>query len=68
MFLTVSVCLSTRLHKPGLARYISAIYIGDTYPIYIRYFRVRKYPIFPIFSKLDIFHIFSTLLYYKFDV
>jgi len=44
----------------GLVRYISAIYIGDIYRIYIRYFRYR---IFSIFSKLDPH--FSALLYYR---
>jgi len=45
----------------GLARYISAIYIGYISDIFKK---VQKYMIFSIFSKLGIFHIFSTLLYY----
>jgi len=46
-----------------LAR-VGTIYVGDIYVIYIQYFRARKYLIFSVFSKLDIFHIFSTSFYY----
>jgi len=40
---------------------VGTIYIGDIYRIYIRYFQVRKYRTFSLFSKLDIFHIFLNI-------
>jgi len=58
-----------KLTDPGLAGYVSAIYIyiGDIYGLlYIQYFWVQKYRRFSIFSTLDIFHIFQH--YFIIDV